>query len=110
MDVVGSTDLQAMVGAERLKRTLDRAFAELSDIMTSEGGTIEKYTGDGVFAIFGAPRAHGDDPLRALRAAEASLSWANRNRDGQLQVGIRIGVETGDAVVDVHRTDVEHQQ
>ena len=59
------------------------------------GGTVEKYIGDAVMAIFGAPRAHGDDPERALRAA-LGIRDAIQQRPGDLE--IRIGVDTGEVV------------
>ena len=77
-------------GAERLPRSV-RADLERF------GGTVEKYIGDAVMAVFGAPVAHEDDPERAVRAALAIRDWARE--DGSLQV--RIAVNTGEALVAV---------
>ena len=68
IDVVGSTELTVALGPERLKGSLDAAFAVLREGIEREGGTVEKYVGDAIYAIFGSPVAHSDDPVRALRA------------------------------------------
>src|SRR5207344_2962625 len=59
------------------------------------GGTVEKFIGDAVMALFGAPVTHEDDPERAVRAALAIRDWVRD--EGQIQV--RIGVNTGEALV-----------
>lgn len=107
LDIVGSTDLTVRLGPERQKRALDAAFSELKDRIVAEGGTVEKYIGDAVYALFGAPVAHADDPLRALRAALACRSWAAGPAS---PFGIRIGVETGEAVVDLSAVESTQQR
>src|SRR5256885_9101607 len=107
IDIVGSTALTMQVPPERMKRTLDEAFAELTGLIGREAGTVEKYVGDAIFAIFGAPTAHADDPLRALRAAEACAAWAASH--GR-QIAIRAGIETGDALVDLSATEADRQR
>jgi class 3 adenylate cyclase len=59
------------------------------------GGTVEKFIGDAVMALFGAPVAHEDDPERAVRAALAIREWAEDEPDLQ----VRIGITTGEALV-----------
>ena len=76
IDVVGSTELTVALGPERLKGSLDAAFSVLRERIEREGGTVEKYVGDAIYAIFGSPVAHSDDPVRALRAAAAARDWA----------------------------------
>lgn len=93
------------VAPERMKRTLDDAFAQVGEIVAAHGGTVEKYIGDAVFALFGAPVSHADDALRALRAAEAI-----RERVAGGRVGVRIGVETGEALVDLAAAEHERQR
>jgi class 3 adenylate cyclase len=107
IDIVGSTALTMQAPPERMKRTLDEAFAELTGLIGREAGTVEKYVGDAIFAIFGAPTAHADDPLRALRAAEACAAWAASH--GR-QIAIRVGIETGDALVDLGATESDRQR
>ncbi len=107
IDIVGSTDLTMRLGPERLKRALDSAFAEVKERIVAQGGTVEKYIGDAVYALFGAPVAHTDDPLRALRAAQACRGWATRPES---PFGVRIGVETGEAVVDLSAVESTQQR
>ena len=97
VDVVGSTELTMRLGAERLKRDLGAAFGEISRIIVAHGGTVEKYVGDAIYALFGAPIAHEDDTLRALRAAEAVRGWCVAGAAHGHPFAIRVGVETGEA-------------
>ncbi|MGH2473518.1 MAG: adenylate/guanylate cyclase domain-containing protein [Candidatus Limnocylindria bacterium] len=73
IDIVGSTDLGQRLGPERMQRQLGDTFAEISRVALAEGGTIEKYIGDEVFILFGAPVGHADDVRRALRVADACV-------------------------------------
>lgn len=109
IDIVGSSSLVEL-GPERMKRVLDRFFADLSAELNAEGGTVEKYIGDAIFVIFGAPVSHEDDALRALRAAGRCLAKASTATDGRPAVPIRIGVETGDALVDLGATQTNRQR
>src|SRR5207247_5970320 len=78
--------------ADELGRYQSRLRVELE----RRGGTVEKFIGDAVMALFGAPVAHEDDPERALRAALAIRDWAREEG-----VEVRIGVNTGEALVRV---------
>ena len=109
IDIVGSSELVTL-GPERMKRVLDRFFADLAAEVTAEGGTVEKYIGDAIFVIFGAPASHEDDALRALRAAGRCLATAASANDGRPAVPIRIGVETGDALVDLAAAQTDRQR
>ncbi|MBR9653275.1 adenylate/guanylate cyclase domain-containing protein [Thalassovita aquimarina] len=68
-DLSGFTDLSLKLDAEDLHELLTRYFQLVDGIIERYGGTVDKHIGDGVMGLFGAPVAHGDDPLRALRAA-----------------------------------------
>jgi tetratricopeptide (TPR) repeat protein len=81
-----------------MQRLLSDSFREISAIATAAGGTIEKYIGDEVFVLFGAPAAHTDDVMRALRVAESSVRWASTSPS---PVSVRVGIETGEALVDL---------
>jgi class 3 adenylate cyclase len=110
IDVVGSTELTMRFGPERLKAALGAAFSELRGLIEREGGTVEKYIGDEIYALFGAPVAHEDDPARALRAADAARRWADGRAGSQVAFDVRIGVETGEAVIDLAATEGSRQQ
>lgn len=110
VDVVGSTELTMRFGAERLKRELGTAFGEISRLIAAHGGTVEKYVGDAIYALFGAPIAHEDDALRALRAAEAIRDWCAAGAGHGHPFAIRVGVETGEAVVDLAAAEHTKQQ
>ncbi|TML02310.1 MAG: zinc-ribbon domain-containing protein [Actinobacteria bacterium] len=102
-DVTGSTALGERLDAESLRSVMERYFSVARDVLERHGGTVEKFIGDAVMAVFGIPRVHEDDALRAARAADelrteiGVLSAALREEyDTELQV--RIGVNTGEVV------------
>ena len=105
VDVVGSTDATARLGPERMQRLLRDAFAEMSATISDQGGTIETYVGDAIFALFGAPVAHADDAQRALRAAEACARWSSEPEAASARLAVRVGIETGEALVDLGALD-----
>src|SRR5512138_1153373 len=92
-DVTGSTELGETTDPEVLRALLARYFDRMQAIVESHGGTVEKFIGDAVMAVFGVPAAHEDDALRACRAAVEM-------RDALPELGIagRIGVNTGEVV------------
>jgi class 3 adenylate cyclase/tetratricopeptide (TPR) repeat protein len=92
-DVTGSTELGESTDPEALRALLARYFERMKGIVESHGGSVEKFIGDAVMAVFGVPAAHEDDALRACRAAVEM-------RDAFPELGIagRIGVNTGEVV------------
>src|ERR1700746_3365307 len=92
-DVTGSTALGESTAPEPLRALLARYFERMKGIVESHGGSVEKFIGDAVMAVFGVPAAHEDDALRALRAAA-------HMRDAIDELGLRgrIGVNTGEVV------------
>lgn len=97
-DVTGSTALGETLDPENVRALLGRFFAIAQEVITNHGGTLEKFIGDAVMAVFGLPQAHGDDPQRALAAA---LEVRERVRsDPKLgdRLPIRVGVNTGEVV------------
>src|SRR3970282_662176 len=68
-DVVRSTSLADDVDPETLRQVMSRYFDEMRVVLEGHGGTVEKFSGDDVMAVFGVPVAHQDDALRAVRAA-----------------------------------------
>jgi class 3 adenylate cyclase len=105
VDIVGSTELVMAGPAERMKRLLDDAFARARSAIEAHDGTVENYLGDAVFALFGAPTAHADDPARALRAA-----FAIRDALDRQGIVVRSGIEAGDAVIEVAGAEHERQR
>ena len=68
-DVVGSTELGERLDPESLRRVMGRYFDAVQLVLERHGGTVEKFIGDAVMAVFGIPTLHEDDALRACRAA-----------------------------------------
>jgi class 3 adenylate cyclase len=94
-DLVGFTSRAETLDPEDVRALLAPYWERLRGELEQRGGTVEKFIGDAVMALFGAPVAHEDDPERAVRAALAIRDWA-REEEG-LQV--RIAVNTGEALV-----------
>ena len=94
-DLVGSTELATNLDPEDLRSRLEPFFDAARGALERHGGTVEKYIGDAVMAVFGAPVSHGDDPDRAI-AAGLDVIERVAGLDGELSV--RIGIETGEVL------------
>jgi class 3 adenylate cyclase/tetratricopeptide (TPR) repeat protein len=102
-DVTGSTALGERLDPESLRRVMARYFDLAQECLERHGGTVEKFIGDAVMAVFGVPTVHEDDALRALRAADdlrRSLGSLNEKleRDYGVSLQVRTGVNTGEVV------------
>jgi class 3 adenylate cyclase/tetratricopeptide (TPR) repeat protein len=102
-DVTGSTALGERIDPESLRRVMARYFETAKAIVERHGGTVEKFIGDAVMAVFGVPTVHEDDALRAVRAADdlrAGLGDLNDEleRSYGTRIELRIGVNTGEVV------------
>src|SRR5713226_3648741 len=102
-DITGSTPLADRLDPEDMRAILAGYFNLMTEQIRRHGGTVEKYIGDAVVAIFGAPIAHEDDPDRAIRAAldmQAALARFNQRRQAQdpavTRLQMRIGINTGE--------------
>jgi class 3 adenylate cyclase len=99
-DVAGSTTLAEQLDPESLRRVMTRYFEVAQQVHERHGGVVEKFIGDAVMAVFGVPKAHEDDALRAVRAAAElcqALSALNQELKRELEVtlAVRTGVNTG---------------
>src|SRR3954451_20952879 len=87
---------------ERVSGVTDRVLATLSRITTGMGGRVDKLTGDGIMAVFGAPTAHEDDAERAVRAAARMQQEVRRlvadESGGGRRLGLRVGLNTGEVL------------
>ena len=102
-DLKGSTNLGEALDPESLREVMTRYFDEMRAILEHHGGRVEKYIGDAIMAVFGLPRVHEDDALRAVRAALATKeALAELNAELQERWGVqlqnRTGVNTGEVV------------
>jgi class 3 adenylate cyclase/tetratricopeptide (TPR) repeat protein len=104
-DVIGSTASAEQLDPEDVHARLSPYFARVRRELEGFGGTVEKFIGDAVVAVFGAPQAHEDDRERAVRAAlaiRAAIDELNED-DPWLDLHVRIGVATGESLVTLAR-------
>src|ERR1700693_4076675 len=103
-DVVRSMDIAATVGAERLREIMTDLVDRASAVVQRYGGTVDKFTGDGIMAVFGAPVALEDHAVRACLAALGVQEEAKRRavdvreRDG-VDLQLRVGLNSGEVIV-----------
>jgi class 3 adenylate cyclase/tetratricopeptide (TPR) repeat protein len=100
-DLVGSTTRSDQTDPEDVRATLSSYFNRLRREVERHGGTIEKFIGDAVVAVFGAPDAHEDDPERAVRCSFAMIRAIDDLNDQTpgLDLSVRIGISTGETLV-----------
>ena len=102
-DVVRSMDIAAAVGAERLREIMAELVGRGAAVVQRYGGTMEKFTGDGLMALFGAPAALEDHAIRACLAAldiqaEAGQLAAEVHRLDHIELRLRVGLNSGRVV------------
>jgi class 3 adenylate cyclase len=102
-DIAGSTPLGERLDPEALRRVMSTYFDRMKAVVELHGGTVEKFIGDAVMAVFGIPTLHEDDALRAVRAAadmEAALAELNGEleRERGVTIQVRTGINTGEVV------------
>jgi class 3 adenylate cyclase/tetratricopeptide (TPR) repeat protein len=105
VDLTDSTSLGESLDAEATRGVLDRYFDAVAGVIERHGGTVEKFIGDAVMAVFGIPATHEDDALRALRAAvETRTAVVEVTRELapglDVELGIRVGIATGEVATD----------
>jgi class 3 adenylate cyclase/tetratricopeptide (TPR) repeat protein len=114
-DLVGFTSLNESSDPELVQALVTRAFDRLSAEVVRYEGTVEKFAGDAMLAVFGVPATHEDDAERAVRAAlemQAAMSElaAELRTEGRPELALRIGVETGEVLVDLGRAQGERDR
>ena len=102
-DLVGSTSLGDGRDPESVKRVIARYFEEMRRVIERHGGTVEKFIGDAVMAVFGVPQVHEDDAVRAVRAAAEMRSALDAlnvelEQNAGVTLQVRIGLNTGEVV------------
>jgi class 3 adenylate cyclase/tetratricopeptide (TPR) repeat protein len=103
-DLVGFTPLGERLDPESLREVITRYYDRAAEVLARHGGTVSKFIGDAVMAVYGIPRLHEDDALRAVRGA-AELGDALAELNGELEaawgvrLALRTGVNTGEVVV-----------
>jgi adenylate cyclase len=103
-DIRGFTRLSEHAPPERVVQLLNNYFTAMSDVIFAHGGTLDKYIGDGLMALFGAPTATADDPINAVAAAvsmQRQMDVINEylRAEGLVEIAIGIGLHTGEATV-----------
>ena len=103
-DIKGSTELEQDLDPEEARAIVDPALKLMIDAVRRYDGHVVQSTGDGIFAMFGAPLAHEDHPQRALyaglRMQEELLRYGSRlQSEGRAPIEIRVGINTGEVVV-----------
>jgi class 3 adenylate cyclase/tetratricopeptide (TPR) repeat protein len=95
-DVTGSTALGEQLDPESLRHVMSRFFDVMQEAIERHGGVVEKFIGDAVMAVFGIPRLHEDDPIRAVRAAmDMRDALGSLNAELQAERGITLAIRTG---------------
>ncbi|HNT25709.1 MAG TPA: adenylate/guanylate cyclase domain-containing protein, partial [Anaerolineales bacterium] len=98
-DIAGFTSLAESMDPEEVLMRMNECFDILVPIIEKYGGSIDKFIGDEIMALFGAPYAHEDDPVRALRAALEMMKAQQDHNDGRgIQLSLHIGINTGLAI------------
>jgi class 3 adenylate cyclase len=103
-DVTGSTSLGEQLDPEALRGVMARYFETAQTVLERHGGTVEKFIGDAVMAVFGIPTMHEDDAVRAVRAAaelrdELETLNVELEQERGVRIALRTGVNTGEVVV-----------
>jgi class 3 adenylate cyclase/tetratricopeptide (TPR) repeat protein len=110
-DWVGSTEIGERLDPEALRRVQSEWFDLAERTLHEHGGTVEKFIGDAVMAVFGLPEAHEDDALRAVRAAVAlRRGMVELNERAERSLGVRLSVRTGIATGEAMTGDTTLRQ
>lgn len=98
-DIAGFTEMSSRMDAEEVHRILGRFFEAADGLVTRYGGSVDKHIGDNVMAVFGAPVAHGDDPVRAVRTAiDIHKAMPGLSVELGIDLQVHIGIASGQVV------------
>src|SRR5204862_3753197 len=100
-DLFGYTAVAERMDPEAVKSIIDRALRRLGQEVVRYGGSVDKYIGDNVMAVFGAPVAHEDDPERAVRAGlamQAAMDEINERLEDDVNFALRVGINSGEVL------------
>lgn len=98
-DLAGFTELSERLGPEQVRQLTNACFEALVPVVERYEGTVEKFIGDAIMAVFGAPVAHENDPERSLRAAlEMQEALTAFNQEHGTDLGLHFGINTGQVV------------
>ena len=103
VDLVGYTGVAEQLDPEDVSRLLTPYYGSVRAELERFGGTVEKFIGDAILGVFGAPLAHEDDAERALRAAFAARRVVEEMKDPErgFELGVRVGITTGEVLLDL---------
>lgn len=113
-DVSGFTTLSEQLGAEEVFHLMNRCYKRMGQVLEQHGGTVDKFMGDCIMALFGAPVAHENDPERAARAAlamQAELKLFNQEQQWESGafIQMRIGINMGSVIAGAMGSDQQRQ-
>jgi predicted ATPase/class 3 adenylate cyclase len=110
-DIANSTPLGEQLDVETFRSVMSSYYAEMRTVLERHGGTVEKFIGDAVMAVFGVPALHDDDALRAVRAAiDMRAAIATLNEELQRTSGVELAIRTGIASGEVVAADASGGQ
>jgi adenylate cyclase len=103
-DLRGFTSISEKISPEQVVSFLSQYFAEVTQIVFKHGGTVDKFIGDGMMAVFGAPKSHGDDAWRAVKTAIEMIEMVKAKGPEWSEIlgkqpSIGVGINSGEAVV-----------
>ncbi len=96
-DIVGFTTMAEKSSPAEIARILRAFFEKATTVVLSNGGSINKFLGDGFMAVFGTPVSHADDADRAIKSSVSLIEWVKKEENG-IRITLRIGMDTGPVV------------
>lgn len=99
-DICGYTTLSEQLDPEDVRYIMDDCYTEMGEVINRYGGTIDKFIGDAVMVLFGAPISHGDDPERAIRTALDMIGIIKKiGEKHEIELALSVGINSGEVIV-----------